>query len=73
MAKKIWKNAEVVWDENSDPSNPGWVIKADEVEGDGETTPMTWSPHPDYYHADADADKAEILAATAYWESATIR
>lgn len=71
MAKKQWKNAEVIWDNDSDPDNAGWIVSVDEVDGDS-TTHINYAPHPDYYHADADADTDEILQATARWEGAGV-
>ncbi len=73
MASKIWENAEVIWDTDSDPTNPGWVIKVDEIEADGYHQPMTYAPAPAVYHEPSDADKGEILAQTAQWEGAMVR
>lgn len=73
MAKRTWTNAQVIWDTDSDPKNPGWVVKVDEVDSDGYLQPMTFAPAPGVYHADRNANTDEILRATAKWESAEIK
>lgn len=73
MAKRIWTNPQVVWDADSDPKNPGWVVKVDEVESDGHLQSMTFGCAPETDHANPDADTDEILRATAKWESAEIQ
>jgi hypothetical protein len=73
MAKRIWTNAEVIWDADSAPQNPGWVVKVDEIDSDGHLQSMTFGVHPDYSYAGPDADTDEVLRATAKWESAEIK
>lgn len=69
---KIWTNAQAVWDTDSDPSNPGWVVKVQETI-DGETTWQTYAPAPTVYHLPRTADQKRIVRETAKWEGATLR
>lgn len=71
MKKRLWKNAKAIWDETSSPSNSGWVIRVDEINGD-EITPMYYAPAPDVYYKGKNADKNEIIQETAKWENARL-
>ena len=63
--------ATAVWDDNSDPSNPGWVVKIRyQDEGHGEREEV-FAPHPQYYHLPRSASRAEkiqMIKATLSWE-----
>lgn len=72
MANKQWQNAEAIFDTETDASNLGWIIKVDELDDDGDTTPMTYTPPPSHYYLDDTADESELIAATAKWEGAEI-
>jgi hypothetical protein len=59
--KKQVHQAQVIWDERSDPQNPGWVVR---IRGD------IYAPAPRYYHVPADAEynmlRAMAIAAIEY-------